>query len=184
VTDGGGREFSQPGGVDLGALQRAVTRVSIVPDEEGGSLGHCAHPGLAKFSPDVDDGPRALRTAERQLLVLLAGLAAESKFAGRNYWRGAHEDLRAAHNVASYFEPGDAEALFVRLQLARARRLVGRPDAWDLVQRLAAALLERRTMSGREVRALLRQTQRATWEQGLAAAQRAIESGAVRVVRA
>jgi ATP-dependent Zn protease len=63
---------------------RPVQRVSILPNQE--RLGECKF-GKGVFRPSED-------AVEREILIALAGLAAEARHAGRYALEGADRDLR------------------------------------------------------------------------------------------
>src|SRR5437016_2249213 len=71
--------------------------VTIVPDEQDGSLGHIRFTALSKdFGPDIESGSKVRRVLEPRIMVGLAGCAAEAKLVGRYNWVGAHRDWRYA----------------------------------------------------------------------------------------
>jgi ATP-dependent Zn protease len=84
------------------ALRRGLSRVTIVPDDEAGSLGHCAGTRTGEwFQPDVDRSGRARRFIEDRVIILFAGFHAEHRFAGRRNHRGAASDWQAAGDLLS-----------------------------------------------------------------------------------
>jgi ATP-dependent Zn protease len=127
------------------ALDRPVVRVSILPDRD--SLGICAF-GKAVFRPSED-------WLEREVLISLAGLAAEARHTGEYDRESAGRDLRYARRLSLQRAGSDrqAERLERRL-LAKAEHLLDRPGNWAAVERIARELLAAGEMSGRQARHL------------------------------
>jgi ATP-dependent Zn protease len=129
-----------------------ITEVEIIGDTE--------HSGSVRSlriheeqGPDVDPGiPTAL--TERMLLCLVAGMVAESMISGRRSWDEGSEDLDAAVRLAMKVV-GDCERVLPFLEIAREHTEDLLRRNWPAVDRLAAALMERRRMTGEEVRRLL-----------------------------
>ncbi len=65
-------------------LKRSFNYVTIVPDEEKGSLGHVRFRGFGEnFDPAFDYSPQMRLRLEREIICSLAGDAAESIHLGR-----------------------------------------------------------------------------------------------------
>jgi ATP-dependent Zn protease len=146
--------------------------VSIRPDDDEGSLGHVLHKRLPKaVADDVGTGylsPRTSQYVESRAVVALAGQAAAERLHGRRGNFGsaafAHHskygrvivdgDQHQAVDLLSLLS-GDAEEISLLWKLAayRARRLV--EHNWPMIEKLAAALIERRELTGSEVQELL-----------------------------
>jgi len=144
-------------------------QVSIVPDDAEGSLGRV----LQKHYPawlrrEWQSGypsPRAVRAAENQAVVLLAGRAAAARHRGRGgSWGSAvycndpehgrvivAGDVKHAVDHLDLISTGDPEETELLFPLAdyRARRLV--EARWQYIGKLAAELLARRALTEREV---------------------------------
>lgn len=123
------------------ALGRAVQRLSILPKLE--TLGRCEfQPG--KGLPSAD-------WIEREILISLAGLAAEARHTGAYAWDGATRDLQSVRRLAIQ-RAGErqAERLQKRL-LAKVEHLLAQPATWRAVELIAAELLRCETISGRAV---------------------------------
>src|SRR5215813_5236706 len=101
------------------ALGRPVHRVSILPDRE--RLGTCEF-GKAVFRPSED-------WLEREILIAVAGLAAEARQTGKYAWEGAARDYTYAEGLARQRAGGtrQAERLLRRL-LAKAEHLLSRDE--------------------------------------------------------
>ena len=128
-------------------LGRAVQRLSILPKQE--SLGRCEfQQGKGISSSDW---------IEREMLISLAGLAAEARHTGQYAWDGATRDLQSVRRLAIQ-RAGErqAERLQKRL-LAKVEHLLAQPENWKAVELIAAELLLRETISGRAVVHLVEQ---------------------------
>jgi ATP-dependent Zn protease len=138
-------------------FNRALKSITIVPNSDTGALGECFDAKRPKwFQPEVYDDPRHERRLEEEVLILLAGLAAEHRIAGRNNWRGAGQDFHHAVDVASYRFSGDVLQKYLNYMTARTRSIVSGPMFWIQVQALSAALLEHRTLTGKPAREICR----------------------------
>jgi ATP-dependent Zn protease len=133
------------------ALGRPVGRVSLVARTD--LLGSCE---LRKpvFRPSED-------WLEREILIALAGLAAEARHTGAHAWDGAARDRRYALELAEQRAGSGrkAERLERRL-LAKVEHLLGREAHWLAVERIAAELLRVGQISGRAARHLFEQSLR------------------------
>ena len=122
-------------------LGRSIQRLSILPKLE--SLGRCEfQKGRGISSSDW---------LERDILISLAGLAAEAKHSGEYSWDGAARDLQSVRRLAIQ-RAGErqAERLQKRL-LAKVEHLLAQPENWRAVELIAAELLRCETISGRAV---------------------------------
>jgi ATP-dependent Zn protease len=134
------------------ALGRPVQRVSILPDRE--RLGHCAF-GKAVFRPSED-------WIEREMLIALAGLAAEARHTGTYEWEGAARDQQYVAGLARdrAGNPRQAERLERRM-LSKVEHLLSQEENWNAVERIAAELLRLGEISGRAARHLFDECRRA-----------------------
>ena len=126
---------------------RPVNKVSIVPG--GNRLGACKmSKGRKKASQDV---------LEAELLILLAGLAAEGRKSGRYNMQGAAQDLRSAEKLAlsRAGNPRQAEKI-LRRSLDKVHHLFDQSVNWAATKSIAGALLESESISGREADHLYR----------------------------
>jgi ATP-dependent Zn protease len=142
-------------------LKRGIKRVSIAPDDEEGSLGHCHHASpLSGFDPDVygyDMGSKTWHWLERETLILVAGLVAEARFKGKHDWRGAQSDLSFAYRLADYLCSSTKETRkYISWMMERARNLFDSRNGlrWRQVRYVARELLSKKTISGKNVREL------------------------------
>src|SRR4051794_39535522 len=117
------------------ALDRPVVKVSIEPDRE--RAGICAF-GKSVFRPSED-------WVEREMLIALAGLAAEARHTGEYDHDAAERDLRYARSLSRGRAGNErqAERLERRL-LSKVEHLLAREENWQAVERIATELLARR----------------------------------------
>jgi ATP-dependent Zn protease len=133
------------------ALGRPVHGVSIRPGRD--RLGQCAF-GKAVFRPSED-------WLEREVLIALAGLAAEARFTGAYGREGAARDLLYVRGLL--VERAGSERAAERLErrmLAKAEHLLGQEANWRAVERLAAELVRLGEISGRSARHLFEESWR------------------------
>ena len=124
------------------ALGRPVHSVSILPDRE--HLGMCEF-GKGTSRPTQD-------WIEREILISLAGLAAEARHTGDYAWDAAHRDLLYVRRLTVQ-RAGErqAERLERRL-LAKTEHLLAVEQNWRAVELIVAELLRRGEISGRAAR--------------------------------
>ena len=120
---------------------RTVNKVSIVPG--GKRLGVCKmNKGRTKASQDA---------LEADLLILLAGMAAEGRKSGRYNMQGASQDIRDAEKLA-LMRAGNANQAgkVLKRALDKVHHLFDQAATWNATKAIAQALLESQTISGRE----------------------------------
>ena len=124
-------------------LGRAVERVTIVPNQ--GYLGAC-HMQKTRVKPTKD-------WLEDEILILLAGMVAESRVTGQMYSAGASQDLRGVRRLVLMRTDGQkqVERLERRL-LDKTEYLVNDDVHWAAIQTIARELLIHQTISGRAAR--------------------------------
>lgn len=124
-------------------LGRDVHRVSILPNQT--RLGQCdLKKGTTKTPKDW---------LETEVLILLAGVAAEGRISGQYCWNGASRDLRQARALTES-RAGNARQAerLERRWLDKVEFLLDAPENWLAVEMLAGDLVERKTISGRSAR--------------------------------
>jgi len=122
---------------------RDVHRVSILPNKS--RLGQCdLKKGTTRAAKDW---------LETEVLILLAGAAAEGRISGQYCWKGAARDLRQvrALTLSRAGSEHQAERL-ERRYLEKVESLLSAAENWLAVELLAADLIQRRTISGRAAR--------------------------------
>ena len=129
------------------ALGRPIRRVSILPDRE--HLGVCEF-GKGAFRPTED-------WLEREILIALAGIAAEARHTGNYAWDGAARDQQYVRRLSEQ-RAGErrAERLERRL-LAKAEHLLADEGHWRAVELIAVELVLCGSISGRTARHLFEQ---------------------------
>lgn len=125
-------------------LGRPVHQVSILPDRE--LLGICQF-GKPPVRPSED-------WLEREMLIALAGIAAEARHSGTYNWEGANRDMQYVHRLAVQ-RAGErrAERLERRL-LAKTEHLLAQEKYWRAVELIVGELLRSHVISGRAARHL------------------------------
>ena len=121
-------------------LGRPIQKISIIPNKT--RLGACEIK-KGRFQPSDD-------WLEDEVLILMAGVAAEAKLTGRYDWQGAGQDMRNVRRL-TLARGGDetrAEKLERRL-LAKTEHLLDDDATWKTAKQIAQALLEKETISGR-----------------------------------
>ena len=130
--------------------------LSIVPESDSAGR-HVRHPYFGGLKLEIDSSPRAQRRVENMALVCCAGPAAQRRFDPKRF-RSYHAqgDWYEAMNLLSYLT-NDDEVLMAHFKLIelRARKLIALPSVWSLIEAVARALLERRHLTGKEVRAII-----------------------------
>ena len=131
------------------ALGRPIQRVTIVPGKTHAgleSLGQC-QVQRGRFRPSKD-------ALEDEVLILLAGMAAEAQVTGEYCTAGATQDLRAVRRCVQS-RAGGGERQAARLErrlLDKTEHLLSDAAVWQAVQWIAAELLQHETISGRSAR--------------------------------
>jgi hypothetical protein len=142
-------------------LGRRLAHVTIKPDDE--SLGH-----ILKLPTKLDvewfdqHDWRIRRWAETEIMTLLAGGESERRLTGRRNNPGARFDERQASEVAMRSEgEGDRAHAYLRWLRFKVADWVVSPLLWQPIEAIAAALIDKETMTGAEVRDLFWQVRRA-----------------------
>ncbi|MCP4169521.1 MAG: cell division protein FtsH [Fuerstiella sp.] len=134
-------------------LGRLIEKVTILPAQlhtGGGRLGACKiQKGRSKASRDV---------VEDEVLILLAGMVAESHFTGRYCEEGAAQDLRAVKRLLTNRTQSDRsiERLTRRL-VDKTEHILGTAEHAKAVHMVSRELLQKQTITGRAVQHILRQ---------------------------
>jgi len=132
-------------------LGRRLVRVTIKP--KGDSLGHMLQPKTKIDIQWFGEDWRTRRWAETEIMVSMAGPEAEKRLTGRRNNAGAVSDGENVANVAMKAEgDGELATAFIRWLELKVAACLASPAVWVQVEAVAAALLERETLSGEEVR--------------------------------
>lgn len=126
------------------ALGRPVHRVSVLPNRE--RLGQCEFlKGVTRPSEDW---------LEREILIALAGLAAEARHTGTYGWEEADRDLRYVRRLVLHRTSERQAGRYERRMLAKVEHLLAEEPHWQAVELIAAELLKLGVISGRAARHL------------------------------
>ncbi|MCP9496814.1 MAG: hypothetical protein MSG64_20445 [Pyrinomonadaceae bacterium MAG19_C2-C3] len=142
------------------ALRLPVHHATIIPNEEWKTLGYVRYKkSPTSFEPDVDvSSPHTRRRIESRVTVGMAGEAAEYILCGRynRRWR-TYPDYRNAFNIAHFlYQDFDTCAAYLEFKRLEARDFLNDRRLWRAVEVLAVALLEKKKIAGRDVRAIIK----------------------------
>jgi ATP-dependent Zn protease len=133
-------------------FQQTVDRVSIVPEEEVAGHAEIDRGGDEALRYGDDEFKRQV-TFERRIMAAMAGEVAQRRFAPRSVRRqhGATDRIMVADYLDELECPTEKiRVAYERLLRLRTEALINR--LWDSVERIAALLLERGTITGEEAR--------------------------------
>ncbi|MEJ6579707.1 MAG: hypothetical protein QNL33_02620 [Akkermansiaceae bacterium] len=121
-------------------MGRDIQKVSIIPSQN--RLGACTiKKGRAKQVQDK---------LEAEILILLAGMAAEGRKSGRYNIQGASQDLRNVEKLAMARSGNPRQASkLVRKLLDKTQHLLSNKSTWTAVKVIADELIEHESISGR-----------------------------------
>ena len=142
-----------------------VKSATIVPkkDEYQGCVQHESM--FRGLRPDIELSGRARLQIERNIIISLAGAAAQRRH-NKKSWRSYHSssDFRSAANLASHVCDSKANInAFLRWLEVRTDELIA--AQWPAVHRIAEVLLERKTVPGDEIVALILEQQGSSRDQ-------------------
>lgn len=124
------------------ALGRPVHKVSVLPNAT--LLGKCEfRKGVQRPSDDW---------IETEILIALAGMAAEARFTGDYCHAGAARDLRDVRKLALMRASDRSVERFERRMLSKTEHLLGDEGHWKAVEVIAAELVKLGQISGRAAR--------------------------------
>jgi hypothetical protein len=128
---------------------------TIIPD--GVAFGGVHTKNIFRDKPDVNDSDAVRLRCERKAMVSLAGIIAQRKFNNRSVRHGhGSADRETAIDLMSYFfAPPVLEANLKFLIVQVESLFEHHPYAWQLVEAVAAALLEKKQLSGAELRQII-----------------------------
>lgn len=126
------------------ALGRTIHKVSALPNRE--RLGECRF-GKGNAKPTDD-------WLEREILIALGGLAAETRFTGAYATDGAAQDLRFVRRLALERKSERAVERYEQRMLDKVEYMLADDGMWNAVCLIAAELLKHGTISGRAARHL------------------------------
>lgn len=121
-------------------MGRSVQKVSVIASQN--RLGVCTiQKGRAKQVQDK---------LEAEVMILLAGMAAEGRRSGRYNMQGAAQDLQVVEKLA-LSRSGNAKqaSKWIHRMLDKTQHRLSDKDSWQAVKVIAAELLEKESISGR-----------------------------------
>ena len=119
-----------------------------------GQFGNAAS-GQHSFGHDA----RTEQRLRHEIMSSLAGVVAEKIHTERSHWKGAITDMQGVSSLALRFcsnYKNEAD-LFIDWLIVRTEGMLRNPLHWHFVETVAAALLEHKTLSGRRLRAIIRE---------------------------
>jgi hypothetical protein len=125
-------------------LGRPVHRVSVLPNHL--RLGQCEF-GKGRFKPSED-------ALEREILISLAGLAAEARHTGTYELDAANHDLRYVRRLVLERKSERAAPRYEERCLSKVEAMLADDATWRAVELIAAELLAHGVISGRAARHL------------------------------
>lgn len=133
-------------------MGRSVQKVSIIPSQN--RLGACTlQKGRAKQVQDK---------LEAEMLILLAGMAAEGRKSGQYNVQGAAQDLAGVEKLAMARAGNARQAQkLIHKMLDKTQHLLSDKATWQAVKVIAAELLEKESISGRAAKHHLTMAQNA-----------------------
>lgn len=125
-------------------LDRPVHRVSVLPNRE--RLGHCEF-AKGRFRPSED-------WLEREILIALAGFAAEARHTGTYGMEEARRDLQYVRRLALQRKNERAAPRYEERMLSKVEAMLSDEANWRAVELIATELLKNGVISGRAARHL------------------------------
>ena len=132
------------------SLDRPVHRVSVLPNRD--RLGQCEF-GKGRFKPSED-------ALEREILIALAGMAAEARHTGVYHMDAANQDLRYVRRLVLERKSERAAPRYEERCLSKVEAMLADDATWKAVELIAAELLKHGVISGRAARHLFEQATR------------------------
>jgi hypothetical protein len=125
--------------------------VSIVADGGGGFTA--SHRGF-RGNPEVGDTDRRRSRIEKNVVMILAGTAAQRKFRPSSVRRmHGSSDRNQAINLLGCLVGSDQELdAWLKLLRIRAEHLVENAFNWKVIEAVAAALMERKRLGAKDVK--------------------------------
>ena len=140
-------------------LGRRLKRVSIVPNSDAETLGHCQRVPHRNFHPDRIGTKFDGRMVD-EMVASIAGPMAEEKFSGRRHTQGAQKDYQMAEDLVAYVTPSFEEGRdFYKWVRGRTKRMLD--TRWPQVTAVAEALLEKQELAGDKVLKVIGEVRRA-----------------------
>lgn len=134
-------------------LGRPIRRIVMTPNEEDGSEAAVHQHRQPTFLNDLDFYlGNGWKKAVPKLLSLFAGPVSQQMFTGEWDHVGAASDNEQIFQIVERVTINDAEAAALRQwAFERTKNLLRRPDVWRRVRLIAAELMTRDTITGKDV---------------------------------
>lgn len=139
-----------------------LRRTSIVPNKADNSAGHVLNRRLSRGTLEeiefADPFSSSRLRAEKQVMVSMAGVLAQRRFNRRSFrsWHGSRDEEKITVILEPYAISNDGGLdLRPHYVLLRGWTEMTLSRVWSAVEAVANALLERRRLSGKEVRAVI-----------------------------
>ena len=132
------------------AHDRPVHRVSVLPNQ--------LHLGQCEFRKGVLRG--SVDSVEQEILISLAGMAAEARHTGRYDRAAAGRDLRHVRTLALQRATEKQLDRYERRMLSKVENLMNDDAVWAAVESIAAELMKHGQISGRAALHLYKQATR------------------------
>jgi hypothetical protein len=133
-------------------LGRGKHVLSIV--SEGTAQGYLLSERIVRFrNGDLSTTDANRLKMERKVVVCLAGMVAQQRFKPSSVrsWHGSSDFQAAVCQISSFTASDREREAYLKLLRIRTEQTLARPGAWECVEALAAALLDRKTLSATEV---------------------------------
>ena len=146
-------------------LRRRIHHVTIIPDSDSDSLGHLSKARLAmlseaewEFRIDTGDLSRLRQKVEGEILISFAGQVAEELLTNRKRrLAGSASDYQFITTalICLTSDMGDELTAYSNWLYERTRAILSQGMVWRAVQALAAELLTRRYIAGKQARQII-----------------------------
>lgn len=135
----------------------AVRTISILPEDEVESLDSISDTG-SHCHMDLDPRPKKRSRMEKLVKVCLAGPYAQRRYQPRSHWRADGEyDFGSAAELINSFTGSDREAeAYLHLLEIQTQQELEHENIWMRVEALASALVEKKKLSARKIRSILK----------------------------
>jgi len=136
-----------------------IVKVSIVPSERQGSLGHLIASNKIGSNPEDENFKSKYRTRlENFCMVAMAGMISEYILTGIKNWEGVYQDQEYVNYLLSLLTYSQREfSLYRDLLWVRTETILRTKDHWHMIENLANYLLtENSVISGRKAKEILR----------------------------
>lgn len=139
-------------------LRLRCRHVSIIPDENEGTLGHLLQGKPARVEPEsVEPSSKTQFQLERLALVDLAGNAAECLLTGRKCFAGSNSDFTNACNRLYHLTKDEDEIrAYIGWLRERAKTTLSLNFNWFAVETLANELLKEKYLGRKKVYKIIR----------------------------